>query len=197
MNTFTNSYTVKLREAISEMCGLDGDEKKELINKDFSSIVKTCLHLFDLINPSRIDIEFDNQLIDILQGMGCPKDLFQKHMFNPCGAPNTWPLVIGMIDWLLTYVKFFASNPNSVSQSPLEVIEEVKEEREARYSFMSDSQNGSVLVEGEIRPAQLRKSAINDAYTLMNNAPVISSKQALVKNLVLCAKKENYIHTNL
>lgn len=94
-----------LQESISLIIREDSDEIQKLFtNKNQNHYIRVLNGILDSFDPCEMENEEDVYLL--LQSFGCPYD--PKKIFNPLGAPNTWPHAVLILDWAvnlaLTYV---------------------------------------------------------------------------------------------
>lgn len=91
-----------------------------------------------------------------------------KHAFNPVGAPNTWPYVVGFIDWLADLIGIYGTSND--------VIEEESIDDERRHTSMD--------IEVYSKSAK--------QYETLSNAPLLNRKGKFLSNINKLRAKKAY-----
>jgi len=101
--------TRNICELMSELTPLDGHRyssggfQLKPSQRTLFTVVATFMREFDKsFQYEDIDAEF---LIELFRSLGYPHPI-NKNIFMPVGAPHTWPVCIGLMNWLAQLVKY-------------------------------------------------------------------------------------------
>lgn len=154
------------------------------MEKSLHSITDTMARLLSVMH-NNIKISTEHEALGILKYLNCPYDIQNKHIFNPCGAPNTWPTLVAIMEWVFKLVEFFSKNKN-MPQGAIMEADEDEEKESTDKKRLSSSYMSSSLEDSDVGAMKKRKTfEVNQLsdYANLNNVPLISSDPSLVQTI--------------
>ena len=149
----TKSFTNSLVETISKVTEENPEEIQKVFTfKNQNSYVRLLSLILNSYTPCEIDN--DEEAVSLLNFLGCPYD--SKKIFNPLGAPNTWPMAVLVLEWAVQVAQVYYIEPveikpeiryteNMSEESYVDWKTEVKVDKWAKNWIVNFSENEGIL----------------------------------------------------